>query len=82
MRHGNYHVKGIQIGVDLWPADEDSSHKLGVYVGYLDSNANVSGKTIYTSNAQLGSYQLNTYATGLYWRYTATRAGTQTPLYN
>ncbi|NAV96708.1 autotransporter outer membrane beta-barrel domain-containing protein, partial [Salmonella sp. hn-h2] len=47
----NGHVKGIQIGADLWPADEDSSHKLGVYVGFLDSNANVSGKTIYTSNA-------------------------------
>ena len=30
-------------------------------------------KPFYTSNAQLGSYQLNTYATGLYWRYTATR---------
>ncbi|EGA3966263.1 autotransporter domain-containing protein [Salmonella enterica] len=67
------HVKGIQIGTDLWPADEDSSHKLGLYVGYLDSNADVSGKTIYTSNAQIGNYQFNTYGTGLYWRYTATQ---------
>lgn len=67
------HVKGIQIGTDLWPADEDSSHKLGLYVGYIDSNADVSGKTIYTSEAQLGSYQLSTYGTGLYWRYTATQ---------
>ncbi|EDK0187261.1 autotransporter domain-containing protein [Salmonella enterica] len=69
----NGHVKGIQVGADLWPVDEDSSHKLGFYVGYLDSNADVSGKTIYASNAQLGSYQLSTYATGLYWRYTATQ---------
>ncbi|EAR0813686.1 autotransporter domain-containing protein [Salmonella enterica] len=67
------HVKGIQIGTDLWPADEDSSHKLGLYVGYIDSNADVSGKTIYASDAQLGNYQFSTYGTGLYWRYTATQ---------
>lgn len=65
------HITGIQIGADLWPADEDSNYKLGLYAGYLDSNADVSGKTIYTEKALLGNYQLNTYSTGLYWRYTA-----------
>lgn len=67
------HVKGIQIGADLWPTDEDSSHKLGLYVGYLDSHADVSGKTIYTENARLGNYQLSAYSAALYWRYMATQ---------
>lgn len=67
------HVQGIQLGTDLWPSDEDSRHKVGLYIGYIDSNADVSGKTIYTSEANLGSYQFSTYGTGLYWHYTTTQ---------
>ena len=29
----NGHVKGIQIGADLWPADEDSSQQTGCLCG-------------------------------------------------
>ncbi|ECU9384895.1 autotransporter domain-containing protein [Salmonella enterica subsp. enterica serovar Newport] len=67
------HAEGIQIGTDLWPTDEDSSHKLGVYVGYLNGQADISGKTIYTDNSNLGHYKLSTYGVGASWRYLATQ---------
>lgn len=61
---------GIQIGFDVWPADEDASNKLGVYFGYLNSRSDIIASSAYQNDDVVGKYNFNMYSAGISHRYT------------
>lgn len=73
--HPSYqsNASGIQIGVDLLPINDNTPSKIGIYFGYLNNSASISGKTFYADNAQLGKVELGAISSGIYWRYLATQ---------
>lgn len=67
------YYSGIQLGVDIWPGNEDASHKTGFWLGWLYGKSTIIANSVYRNNDTIGSYNFTLYGAGVYHRYTATQ---------